>query len=123
MEFSNLKHLARGYGVRKRNRVEREYHSLTGPGRQPFLQCQCNVSVFSRPCSCCLHKKNTVSGDGDDKDGKTEYIPMTQLLPSASLSSVALTHLGLLPKTSWLICSYPAGPKCFRQNLDFPILG
>jgi len=123
MEFSNLKHLAKS-GIRKQNSMSRvkTLAALTGPGQKTFLQYQCNVSVFARPCSCCLDE-SVISSKANGSDRDASQAPMTQLLPFASAPSVAFVHLVLFPKTSWLICSYPAGPKCFRYNVDFPMLG
>ena len=57
--------------------------------------------------------------DGRDvrKDGGG---PITQLFPVANASSAALTHFGREPSVSWFTCTYPAGAKCERKNVDFP---
>jgi hypothetical protein len=45
---------------------------------------------------------------------------MTQLFPAANASSAALIHFGREPSVSWFTCTYPAGAKCVRKNVDFP---
>ncbi len=49
--------------------------------------------------------------------------PMTQLFPAVNASSAALTHFAREPSVSWFTCTYPAGAKCVRKNVDFPRLG
>ena len=54
MEFSNLKHLATAIYVNETQCRVLAITRLTGLGHQTFSRSQCSVSVFARPCSCCL---------------------------------------------------------------------
>ena len=67
MEFSNLKQLVSPVDVNETISGMITISKLTGPGPQTFSQGQCNVSAFVRPCSCCLHNKNAVSGNGPEE--------------------------------------------------------
>lgn len=46
--------------------------------------------------------------------GRMTGVPITQLLPALRASSAAFRHLGLVPRVSWLMCTYPTGAKCLR---------